>query len=63
MKQQSQSIPPFQPGQEPTGVVAPRSVDVIELQRQMRSPKLPPWEHPNKVLVVPRTKVVRGWGE
>ena len=59
---ESKPIPPLQPGvTQPSGTVASKSTDVINLQRQMRSPKLPRWEHPNKVLVVPRTKVVRGW--
>lgn len=58
----SKPIRPLQPGiTQPTGVVVAKRADVIGLQRQIRSPKLPEWQHPDKVLVVPRTRYVRGW--
>lgn len=65
MNSKSQPIPPIPPDAQPTGTVAAKCTDVVELRRDIRSPKLPLWAT-NRVTVQPRNGLgqkVRGWGE
>lgn len=56
MRNPSQSIPPFQPGiTQPVGAEFQPNFEVKALRVDIRSPKLPRWQNPNRVTVQSRS--------